>query len=365
MPARNVMTDSRAGKSLGSLVAKTLATSWRPSPLRPDFSEEELATVVPLLLGSGAGALGWWRVRDFGLQSSEAASELQQAYRLHTLHAALHEREIERAINLFRAAGAEPLLVKGWAVARLYPSKGLRPYGDIDLCFLPGQYPVALDVGASQQAAELNLDLHMGFNTLDSISPEELFSRSELVTLGETSVRVLAAEDHLRVLCIHLLRHGAWRPLWLCDIAMALESRGASFDWELCLGKDRRRADWVACAIGLSHQLLGAEINDTPVAARARRLPGWLISTVLKNWNAPFPQLYPPMSYVPSMKTYLRHPAGVLQALRKRWPDPTESTVRLKGPFNGLPRMPFQLIYLLSRAAKFFVSLPKSLRQPQ
>jgi len=29
--------------------------------------------------------------------------------------------------------GVEPILGKGWAIARLYPERGMRPYGDIDL----------------------------------------------------------------------------------------------------------------------------------------------------------------------------------------------------------------------------------------
>jgi hypothetical protein len=60
------------------------------------------------------------------------------------------------------------------------------------------------------------------------------------------------------------------------------------------------------------------------------------------------------------MTKYLRHPAGVLKALRKRWPDPIEATIRMNGPFNDLPRLPFQLGYSLSRVAKFIGQLAGS-----
>jgi hypothetical protein len=50
------------------------------------------------------------------------------------------------------------------------------------------------------------------------------------VELNGAKIRILGAEDHLRLLCLHLLKHGAWRPLWLCDVAAALESRPSSFD---------------------------------------------------------------------------------------------------------------------------------------
>ena len=105
-----------------------------------------------------------------------------------------------------------------------------------------------------------------------------------LVTFGGIDVQVLGPEDHLRVLCLHQLKHGAPSPLWLCDVAVALETRPPVFDWDRVLGPDRRQADWVACAIGLAHQFLEVPIDDTPVASRAQRLPGWLAPSVLQQW---------------------------------------------------------------------------------
>ncbi|HEY9232630.1 MAG TPA: nucleotidyltransferase family protein, partial [Blastocatellia bacterium] len=184
--------------------------------------------------------------------------------------------------------------------------------------------------------------------------------------LGDTDVRVLSPEDHLRILCTHLLRHGAYRPLWLCDVAAALESRSASFDWDRCLTADPRTADWVACTMGLAHRLLGVEIEDMPVAARARNLPGWLLAHVLKQWQAPYAtrQSHLQMRYDRPMTYHLRHPAGALDAIRRRWPDPLEATIKLRGAFNQLPRLPFQLGYGLLRTAKFLAELPKLWRAP-
>jgi arylsulfatase len=71
----------------------------------------------------------------------------------------------------------------------------------------------------------------------------------------------------------------------LCDVAVAFESRPEDLDWDLVLGSDQRRADWVACTIGLAHQLLGATIDGTPVAARSARLPKWLVPSVLAGWG--------------------------------------------------------------------------------
>lgn len=344
------LTDTGATKPLGRILAAFLSGSWRALPPDPNTSPEELKLIAPLLLQSGAAALGWWRIRHSRVSECEAALQLRSAYQLHSLQAAIHKTEIEEVILLLDSAGVEPVLVKGWAAARLYPQEGLRPYSDIDLCFLPDQYQKAVAVLSSPDARKYNVDVHEGFGKLDDLSLDDLMARSEPARLGAAKFHLLGGEDQLRILCTHLLRHSAWRPLWLCDIGAAVESRPASFDWERCLGSNKRQADWVACAIGLAHQLLEARVDDTPAAQRAKRLPRWLIPGVMKNWDQPFPELY---QALPLMTTYLRHPRGLLKALRTRWPHPIEATIRLRGPFNEMPRLPFQIGNALWRTVRF------------
>ncbi len=347
----------------GKLVATALSGAWRRTPPPFELAADELNEVAPLLLRSGAGALGWWRARDTDLRGSPAALELRDAYRLHSLHSAMHQSEIRHAVLLLRASGIEPVLVKGWAVARFYPEMGLRPYGDIDLCFSREQYRAAEKLLERPAGKKLTVDLHDGFGQLDSTSPDDLLARSIMISIGDIEVRTLGLEDHLRILCTHLLRHSVWRPLWLCDIAAALEALPADFDWECFLGGDPVQADWLACAIGLAHQLLGVEVGPLPVAERARNLPSWLVPQVLRNWSRPFPELYPPLSYTRPLATYLRDPRGLIHTLRMRWPDAIEATVRLHGPLDESARLPYQLRNLLSRFGKFFLRLPQDLRE--
>ncbi len=351
----------------GSLVAAVLAGAWRSSPPPLASTAEELAQAAPLLVASGAGALGWWRVRHSELRTTLAAMALLDAYRLHTVQATLHEREIPEAITLLRSAGVEPILVKGWAIARLYPEPGLRPYGDLDLCCQPGQYAAAAAALERPENPTYQADLHEGFAKLDELSWDELYARSRVATLRGVDVRVLPLEDHLRLLCVHLLRHGAWRPLWLCDVALGLEARPAEFDWDRCLGGNRRVADWVACAIGLAHQLLGVEVDDTPVGARARGLPRWLVPHVLKHWSAPYPSLYPPQSYGAPLIAYIRRRTGLPHALRKvlrkHWADPIQATIALRGPLNDLPRLPFQMAFGARRIAQGLAKQPRLVRE--
>jgi hypothetical protein len=344
----------------GRLVATMLEGAWRAAPSASTCLPDELAAVVPLLLSFGAGALGWRRIRNTELKAFPDARELQQAYYLHTLQAALHEREIKSVIPFLNAAGIDPVMVKGWAIAQIYPEHGLRPYGDLDLCVRRSQYSAGKSALLDAEAPQCDVDLHDGFGKLDHLPDEELFERSILVDLGGVKVRVLSAEDHLRVLSVHMLRHGACRPLWLCDIAAALESLASDFDWDHCLTASRRVADWVICAIGLAHRLLGAQFGakpgDIPVVGQAKQLPEWLIPAVLNQWGRAFRARAP-------IGGLWRRPLAAFRELPHHWPNGIEGTINVRGPFNELPRWPFQIGDSLRRSALFLAEIPKSLRR--
>lgn len=346
------MLGAAAKMQNGWLVAALLEAAWRRSPAQPEFSVEQLSAIAPLLLSFGAGALGWWRVSHSDLRDSPPAVELHQAYRLHCLQAALHEREIKAVIPYLRSAGVEPVLVKGWAIARSYPEPALRPYGDLDICVRPEQFSAAESALRDPERPSCLVDLHDGFVKLDHLSADELFERSSLIDLDGVNVRLLSPEDHLRVLCVHMLRHGACRPLWLCDVGAAVEARPADFDWDQCFTRDHRVADWVACAIGLAYKLLGARVDDTPVAGRANELPRWLIPTVLKQWEMEFrPRV--------AIGNFLRRPFAAFRELPHHWPNAIEATINMRGPFNEFTRLPFQIGDTLHRTGAFLAELSK------
>jgi hypothetical protein len=264
--------------------------------------------------------------------------------------AAVHERQLRQALTLLRSAGAEPLLMKGWAVARLYPAPGLRPYGDLDLCVRPAAYGAARAALAGPAGNGCPVDLHAGIPLLPDRSLEDLYGRSCIETLGEMEVRVLGPEDHLRLLCLHLLDHGAWRPLWLCDVAAGVESLPAGFDWDYFRWGSARRADWTTCALALAHHLLGARLDSAPSAVSARALPSWLVPAVLRQWALGNPHREP-------LLHRLRLGSGVFESLRQSWPDPITATLGVRGPINRLPRLPFQLAQCLKRSAQIALEL--------
>ena len=251
------------------------------------------------LLEAGQGALAWRRVRQASPRLTPCARRFRNAFRSQTLLAADQEQSIEQLFHHLNDTAMAPLMIKGWVSARAYAEPGLRPYGDIDLCVQPDQldnlksllnhYP---DLGS--------IDLHAGVPDLPDRTWHQLWARSQVVPLGSTYVRILAPEDHLRLLAIHQIRHGAWRPLWLCDIAAALEARPTNFDWDYCLSGDRRLSRWVVSVIGLACRLLDARLAHPPLEARVNDLPDWLVNTVLWRWGAG--RKTKPASY------YLRHP---------------------------------------------------------
>ena len=270
--------------------------------------------------------------------------------------AELQEREIVQAFELLRSEGIEPLLAKGWAVTRLYPGPGLRSYTDIDLCVRRQERSMAADRLSDLVAQGCWLDLHTEFRPLDR-AVEELYLHSQLVPLGEAEIRVLGSEDQLRLLCLHTLYHGVFRPVWLCDLGMALESLPPDFDWDYFLSGKQRYSDGVLCALGLAHQLLGADLpENSPSALRNRHLPSWLVPSVLEQWG----KMEHYMDTLP-MALYWRHPKRLFRALRLRWPDPIQATARVGGPFNELPRLPFQVAECFRRTGKFLVKADKGI----
>jgi hypothetical protein len=357
------MSESLKWKQSARSIVTVLSGAWRLNTAPPPISSAELAEITPLLIQSGAGALVWWRIRNDELAKSDAGAQLHQMYRIHRLEASLHLGRLKRIVQLFREAGIEPVLVKGWNVARLYPEPGLRHYFDVDLCVKHDCYAEANRLVASMGTEGLYVDLHDELDHLDVMKWRDFFSRSQLVRVDETEVRIPGAEDHLRILCIHWLRHGAWRPSGLCDIAVAVEARPYDFNWHQCLGADEVRADWVACALGLAEELLGADKRsdfkgrspDIPVALSERRakLPRWLVPAVLRKWG----RSVSPNHRLQDWSALLSRAGGwrqLTEHLRGRLDQPVRATVALHGRFSNWPRLPYQLGELfLHRVDKF------------
>lgn len=266
-------------------VAALLVGSWRPEPPPLCLMPEALDAALPLLREGTAAPLVWRRLRAAGLHTARPVRPLQWRYREFAVEAAGHEYHLQEVVPFLRSVGVEPILIKGWSVARHYPETGLRSYGDLDLCVAHDQFDAALEALTRADRRDWKVELHEGIADLRDRTWAEALGRSRLVRLGAVDVRVLCPEDELRLIVMHQMRHGALAPLMLCDVAVALEGRPADFDWDDCLRGHPARAAWMLCFIGLARQLLDARLGDTALEARTNDLPPWLVPTVLARWE--------------------------------------------------------------------------------
>jgi hypothetical protein len=341
------MSDSSA-LSVGRLIAKALTGSWLKSPPPFDLTEYELNRIAPLLIKSGAGAVLWRRIRETDFAQTPTGAQLQSVYRLQRLESLAHIQKIKTVIAHLNAAGIDSVLMKGWAIAHLYPEPGLRHYSDLDLCVAPEHERAARTALRSLGPLERYVDLHRGLGRHEKLPWSEIIGRAETVDLEGVPIKILGPEDHLRLLCLHWLRHDAWNPIGLVDIAVALTARPQDFDWQTALGSNKKHADWTACAVGLAHQLLGIEVARTPVAERARRLPLWLLTAVLKQWETCVNANYRDMALA-EVGPFLRSPGRLTKELSTRWHYPIRATMELRGSFNEWPRAPYQIAAVLLR----------------
>lgn len=326
----------------GIEVAEILAGAWRQPAFRTCPSQK-LHSLAPLLIAGGVAALTWFRIRQHKSDFSQSVLNLyRQEYIGSAARAAAQEEELERVLSTFQSAGIRSILLKGWSVARLYPEPGLRPLGDIDLWIDPVQLAQASDVLARGASRRQSVDLHHDqFSRFESRSFADFYDSCDTVHLRLTPIKVLRWEDQIRTLCLHFLKHGGWRPIWLCDIAIALESEKGTFDWNLCLGEDPRRARWIGSTVALARELLGAKIPDGAPPDAIPNPPEWLTRTVLREWSDPRPSSSASLALV--VPLLLRRPWELKTCTRGRWRNSIQATVDCSGPFNSVPRWPYQL----------------------
>jgi hypothetical protein len=326
----------------GRAIARLLAGSWRATPPSPPLlSDATLRDCAARLVEGGAAALAWARVRGTALAETATAAQLRNAHRMQTLTASLQRSQLVAALTALSSVGVTPLCAKGWAVARYYREPGLRAACDIDLYVAPADYARAQLVLSCVQGA---FDLHRGVPQLADRAFADVVARAERVAVGGSVAHVLSPADHLRLVSLHALAHGAWRPLWLCDVGALVEAGG--IDWELCLAGSSRRAGWVTSAVAAARELLGADLWTAPAAVRSARLPTWLTPALLDAWGARYQSRQP-------IASYWWRPWALPRVLWQRWPNPIEATLDVGAGFDETPRLPLQVAGCLVRIGRF------------
>jgi hypothetical protein len=268
--------------------------------------------------------LAWRRVKSDRSVPPRLARDFRREYQASVVESQRNQEDLARLFRALRARGVEPILVKGWSVARKYGDAALRPSCDHDISVPPAALAAAYRALAEEvlrRTPASNIDLHAGVPDLGDRTWDELLGRSQTVPLRGEEVRVLAPEDELRLVCLHLWRHQGYRPLWLCDVAVLLETLPHDFDWRLCLGGRQWESAVVRTVIGLAGRLLGARLpvlDGTSLAPAA-----WTETAVLNQWGAEL-----------ALSTGRTQPAGTVARLRdrirSRWFDPFRACLRMR-----------------------------------
>ena len=248
-------------------------------------------------------------------------------------------------------AGLSPILIKGWSTARLYPDLGMRRLGDFDLCFTSGDLVHALQIRDEHPMDFVQADFHEGVPDLPDRTWAEVFARTREVPLDGIPIRILGWEEHLRLTCLHAVRHGLLDFQQLCDVAVILESLPRDFDWDECLRGQRRARRWLLTILGLAHEMLDAEIRSPEILRQATPVPAWLKDHVPRLWAA--------RTRTCTYGYYLRRPRDAWTALRYRYFNP----IRLSYKAGVVPRNRLEVTatvachFVLMRAPRFLAGL--------
>lgn len=337
----------RRGRLVAGLMARALDA--RRDPV--DLTSADLEAIQPLLVRSGAGPLAWWALRDTSLADDLHAQDLRDLFRMQALRVAIATSGLQMLVDACRARGVDPIVGKGWAVARWYPAQGLRPYGDFDLYAPSTDFATLVDVvKVLFPKLKTAVDLHRGASYLDDRDFTVLRSRSRLVPVGQTLARIYGPEDALRLACLHLLAEGAIRPPWLCDVAAILSKLPDEFDWDYFASGDPRRTEWAFVALGLAHDVLGADISRVPMRQPVRVRPAWIAESVFTLWG----EAPPAKGNRQPVQAARRSLKALLLSFLQKWPNPIEATVGVGGRFSETPRLPYQIADAARRATKLF-----------
>jgi hypothetical protein len=319
-------------------LAEALRGAFRSAPPSP---ERLSAALLQSAQVSGLGALV---ARRLGSEvEGEAAEELRSTERFQLLEVVRREKLLGALFGRLGPHGIAAVTFKGWSLARLYARPGLRPVGDVDLLVAPADLAHARNVVAGlppEPGVEIDLQADVA-RFLPDRSVASLIAGGETVATGAGPVRVPSTEDHLRLICLHQLHHGAWRPLWLCDVAVLLESLPPGFSWDRALAGNAHLSEGVMACVGLAEEWLGARPS---VAPPPHSVPDWFRRAVRAAWERGF---RPPPDRLEGI-SWSRLPT----ALRSRWPDPLSSTLHLDAPFRGVPRLPIQMAEAVRRGAR-------------
>jgi hypothetical protein len=306
---------------------------------RPSFDWDGVATracahgVAPLLYG---------RLQGQGLVAPlppRVLETLQSAYYRNAARNTLLFRVVREVLQACRRQGLGVIALKGAALAETaYPHRAARPMSDIDLLVRPEAVAAADEaLSASgyrfvghgrprdywrarhyhltfrpphEAVLDATIELHWAIerqSRLPGMDMEGLWQRAVPAIIAGVEAHVLAPEDQVLHLCLHLCRHAgspamdgglSWRLRAFCDLAAVLDRAGPGLDWQALVQRARAWgvASYLYVPLALTQELLGAAIPAAALEALAppgfdRRLLAWARDELLEDPGPLFPDL--------------------------------------------------------------------------
>ncbi len=303
----------RGGGPAGAATEQTARLLWEACRRDPDPASvrralaggADMARAVTAASEHRIGPLLWRALGAAGRLDAlgpdrAVLGAMADAFRMEAL--LLLPRAVALAVSPLTAAGLEPVVFKGPAVAARYPEPGLRPMEDIDLLLPRAAHQHALDAlrragwrvarpGGSDlydtalthpEVPSLFLELHYGLEgtsqRVTALDPERLWARRQPLACAGTPAFGLPPAEELVVLAAHAGKphHGFVRLMWIADLAMIVgdaAGRGEPVDWD----RVRAAAGSARCVtvVGAALELARRTGVDAPTGLFPLPTRGW------------------------------------------------------------------------------------------
>jgi hypothetical protein len=228
---------------------------------------------------------------------SPVLEQLRRDYERNAQKSVWLTHELIRILDCLESRGIPAIPYKGPVLAKtIYGDIAWRRFSDLDILIRATDvwgakaavhelgYTPTLDMNEAELGAhvasghEWSFDGPLGSNLLEiqwrvlprfyavEFSIDNFFQRASRVDLGGRSVRTLAPEDLLLVLCAHTAKHVWSRLSWLCDIAETMRSQPIDYISAYRTAEGLGIEKIVAVNFLLQNQLLGV-----PVPVRFRK----------------------------------------------------------------------------------------------
>jgi hypothetical protein len=288
--SRNAMRTAKGSAELSEAdraILHTLRCEACPSPFFDSFDPWRQALFLKQAMKHHVAPLVYLRLKR-ALVPAAWLQDVRVQYLRNTERNLRIFHELSKALRALGDAGIPVLLLKGGHLSHVvYGNIGARVFADVDLLFREEDLARAQrTLFCSPQRSfskRLPLDIHDRIESSMTRRPIDMsgvWERSRAATIGRIQTRVLAPEDLLVHLSLHLAFHhrfqfGAVRTL--CDIRELMRHYGECLDWDEVF---TRAAEWgsdkpLCLTLSLARELLGVEFPEGVLSSlRKKVLPG-------------------------------------------------------------------------------------------